>query len=243
MPRSPQSYRLGFGEVTTPKAERAMARAFFLLTLRQLYPKCFDDLLALLPLHEWDDHSSERARCRLETTDAHRAVVRWARQWNLLDRGSPPGWLIEVAWHTLCQARLLGFRDWAYPWAGGAALSDPAERDLGTCGSFNPEFHQAGPFKRRLRAAQGDRAAEACWQVDKIVSLALRRGGKLSEWKCEPAHFQWAVRLVAGRESYESIASTPYHVTPEAVKAKVLPLLRTIGLVPRKPGRPRKQLS
>lgn len=231
MPAGTNSYRIGWGEVIRPEGEQALARALFLRTLEQLYPACLDDLLQLAVSGRWEGHWSQ---WQFDPTyeSARAAVEAWARRWRLLDRGTVPAWLMEAALETVWLQRNLPRppRAFAYPGWGGPALVQPGERTMAPGIEFDPELHRAGPTQRRLRARCAKGAAEACRRVDEVIELARKRGGKLSAWRCEPAHFEWAVRATAGGQTYEAIAKSDRLVSPATVRNCVLPLLGLIGL-------------
>lgn len=258
------SYRLGLGEVVTADAERAVARICFWLAADESFPACLDELLELgaacdaRPLCDYDCPTHierikrwgrrwrllDRGEVPDWITEGARRALQWRDTYPALARPQAP---FELAGG-----------------GGGVALTEREEREIGLPAlpagpedlprnlakiarfsadgaefSFDPEADRAGEFKRALRALGGARATEACRRVDEIVALALERGGKLAEWKCEPEHFRWAARAVLGRESYERIAAAPVVITPLAVRKAVVPILRLIGLS-RPLGRPRR---
>lgn len=231
MPAGANSYRLGWGEVVRPGGEQALARALFLRTVEQLYPACLDDLLELAVSGRWEGHWSQW-QFEPAYESARAAVEAWARRWRLLDRGTVPAWLMQAALETLWLQRNSACppRGFAYPGWGGPALVQDGERLVAAATQFDPELDRAAPVKRRLRARGGKAAAEACRRVDEIIKLALARGGKLSAWRCEPAHFEWAVRALVGRETYEIISRQPARVSPFAVRNAVQAVLSLVGL-------------
>jgi len=191
MPRAAQSYRFG-GEATLPSLIVAQARDAFLYATDELYPAVLDSLLeaaaapglarlagySLSDFRYWlaDPLSAPAGWDKLLE-----AIKDWAHRWRLLDRGQPPGWILEAGLDAVARYQASGgrWRYWSVGWGGPVpdacdvlppipltpeverALPAGLWRILTVCSRldggkfiecrFHPETDGAGRIKRALR--------------------------------------------------------------------------------------------
>jgi hypothetical protein len=113
-------------------------------------------------------------------------VIGWAKRWSLVNPVDPPAWILSLVVESFSQWSQFRWKTWGFPRGDvHGSLTDERERVLGRY-RFNPEMEWVDTAKRRipLRYHEG---------VDRIVRLAVSRGGIRSPWKWEPDHFDWLV--------------------------------------------------
>jgi hypothetical protein len=211
-----------------------MVRLDFLLTLDQLVPECKAGLRAI--------YFSKIGVVALTCDNAVRIrsdwpfpeVVEWCRRHHLCDPKKPVEWVLQLAANSFRHWFLVGGDQWGFSSSGSGSLTTEEERSFGERYRYNPETERRDQARRRL--PERYRA-----DVDRLIDLALERGGLIAPWGCEPGHVDWFVRHQV-QEWNEAKIATTYSVSPEAVHSALCAIRPYLGLSLPK-GRRRKAVA